>query len=123
MLKHSFLLIYRNFKRFKSTFMINLIGLTSALTCTLLIYLWIGDELSFDKFHEKDQRLFQVMVHEQTGGTTNTTGQTPEFLSQVLSDEIPEIEYASVVTPPAFFPSFTISSENHHVKGVGKFVD
>jgi hypothetical protein len=38
MLSHSLLLIYRNFRRFKSTFFINLTVLSVGMTCTLLIY-------------------------------------------------------------------------------------
>ena len=54
MLKHYLLLIYRNIIRSKSYFFINLIGLSAGLVCTLLIYLWVRDELRMDKFHEKE---------------------------------------------------------------------
>ena len=63
MLRHTLLLIYRNTLRFKSTFLINLIGLSSGLACTLLIYLWAADELSFDRYHANNERLFQAMYH------------------------------------------------------------
>jgi putative ABC transport system permease protein len=65
MFRHNLLLIYRNFLRYKSTFFINLIGLSTGLACALLIYLWVKDELSVDKFHEKDNRLYQVMENKQ----------------------------------------------------------
>jgi hypothetical protein len=61
MLQHYFILIYRSFKRFKSTFFINLIGLSTGLASALLIYLWVHDELTMDKFHNKDNRLYMVM--------------------------------------------------------------
>ena len=54
MFRHNLLLIYRNFKRYKSSFLINLTGLSTGLACTLLIYLWVNDELSVDKFHITD---------------------------------------------------------------------
>ncbi len=41
MLKHNLLLFYRNFRRNKGTFMINLLGLSTGLACALLIYLWV----------------------------------------------------------------------------------
>ncbi|HMQ00661.1 MAG TPA: hypothetical protein PKC24_12830, partial [Cyclobacteriaceae bacterium] len=65
MFKHYITLIYRNILRAKSYFLINLVGLSTGLACTLLIYLWVRDELRMDKFHEKDARLFQVMEHQQ----------------------------------------------------------
>lgn len=55
---------FRNFKTNKSTFLINLIGLSTSLACTLLIGLWVMDELSYDHFHEQDAQLYQVMENE-----------------------------------------------------------
>jgi len=65
MLKHNLLLIYRSFKRDKSSFVINLIGLSSGLACALLIFFWVNDELSVDRFFENDKQLFQVMQNTQ----------------------------------------------------------
>ena len=64
MFKHSLLLTFRNFVKFKNSFFINLIGLSTGLACALMIYLWVNDELNFDRFHEKDSRLFQVMERQ-----------------------------------------------------------
>src|SRR5690242_1759871 len=47
LISHNLLIIYRNFLRFKSTFLINLLGLSTGLTCLVLIYLWVNDELNF----------------------------------------------------------------------------
>lgn len=52
MFRHNFLLTYRSFKRYRMSFFINLTGLSTGLACALLIYLWINNELSVDKFHE-----------------------------------------------------------------------
>lgn len=94
MYKHNFLLIYRNLKRFNSTFLINLIGLSTGLACALMIYLWVHDELSFDKFHEKDQRLFQVMELSQENGTTVVKESTQGPLAEAMVKELPEVEAA-----------------------------
>lgn len=122
MLRHNFLLIFRSFKRFKSSFFINLVGLSTGLACTLLIYLWVNDEMNFDKFHEKGDRIFQVMENREIEGSIKTTGQTQDFLARVLAEEMPEVELSTVVTPPNFFPSFTLSLAEKQVKGVAKFV-
>ena len=123
MLKHNFLLIIRNFRRFKSSFFINLLGLSTGLACTLLIYLWVNDELNFDQFHQKGDRIYQVMENKESEGSIRTTGQTLDFLGKVLAQEMPEVELAAVATPPNFFPSFTLSANEHQVKGIGKFVE
>lgn len=95
MLSHIIKLAFRNFKRHKSSFFINLIGLSTGLACALLILLWVQDELRMDKFHAKDDRLFQVMEHQQYAEDIMTTISTPGLLAETLADEIPEIEHAA----------------------------
>ena len=86
MLRHNFLLIFRNFRRFKSTFFINLIGLSSGLACALMIYLWVHDELSTDKFHENNSRLYQVFKNNpQADGTLVTMPHTPAMMARLLA--------------------------------------
>ena len=46
MFRHNLLISYRNFLRFKSSFFINLIGLSTGLACVLLIFIWVNDELN-----------------------------------------------------------------------------
>ncbi len=121
MLRHTLFLIYRNFKRFKTTFFINLIGLSTGMACTLLIWMWVSDEWSYDKYHEKGDRLFQVMEHKQTEKGIETYGYTQDFLAEVLATEMPEVEHAVTVTPPSFFPSFTLTANGRHVEATAKY--
>jgi putative ABC transport system permease protein len=121
MFQHNLLLIFRNFKRFKSTFFINLIGLSTGLACTLLIYLWVNDELSFDKFHEKDNRLFQVMQNEQNAESIETSEDTPSLLAEALIQEIPEVEYAVSSTNPSWHGKFNLLANNEQLKAAGQF--
>jgi putative ABC transport system permease protein len=121
MFKHNLLLFYRNFKRHKSTFLINLIGLSCGLACVLAIYLWINDEWSFDKYHVNDDRLYQVMVNAKTENGIETTKYTPHTLSDVLASEMPAVEYIVAATPDRCFPEFTLSAGDKKVKGFGKY--
>ncbi len=121
MFRHNLLLTYRNFKRHKSTFFINLIGLSCGLACVLLIYLWISDEWSFDKYHANDSRLYQVMTNVKSEKGIETDKSTPHTLADVLPSELPEVEYAATATPDLFFPAFTLSTNDKKAKGIGKF--
>ncbi len=124
MLQHSFLLIYRSFIRFKESFFINLIGLSTGLACALLIYLWVQDELKFDKFHEKDNLLFQVMERQQVGDGTTVKYRTSGLVAETLKDEFAEIEYAAAVIQSDWFPKFILSArEGEKLKAVGQFAD
>lgn len=95
---HIFKLAFRNFRRHKSSFFINLIGLSTGLACTLLIVLWVNDELQIDKFHVQDDRLFNVMEHQQYAESVMTTHSTPGMLAETLKDEVPEIALAATIT-------------------------
>jgi ABC-type antimicrobial peptide transport system permease subunit len=110
MFRHNLLITYRNFLRYKSSFFINLAGLSSGLACTLLIYLWVMDELSIDKFHEKDSQLFQVFQTLGIGSNSETIEYTPGLLAKALAEEMPEVELAASVVPSYWFSSQGIIS-------------
>jgi putative ABC transport system permease protein len=96
MFKHNLILIYRNFKRYKATFLINLTGLSSGLACVILIYLWVSDEVSFDRFHERESQLYQIMQNAPMANGIFTTEGTPGLLSEALAQEMPEVEQSAV---------------------------
>lgn len=107
MLTHNLLIILRNFKRFKSSFLINLLGLSTGLACALLIYLWVRDELNIDKFHAAGDRLLQVMEYQKNSETNiRVTDSTPGLLAEKIASDVPEVEYTAVVTPPYWFEPF-----------------
>ncbi len=119
MFKLNLLLTLRSFWRFKTTFFINLIGLATGLSCVLLIYLWVADELKVDQFHENDSRLYQVMEHQQYAKELLTTTSTPGVLAEALKTEIPEIEYAATTT---WINSEQFSIDDHSVRAEGFYV-
>ena len=119
MFRHNFLITYRNFLRYKSSFFINLIGLSTGLASVLLIYLWVYDELLFDKFHEKDNQLFQVL-RNIPGASNNieTHGSNSTLLPPALAAEMPDIEY---VVPMRSVPPGIVSAGKKSVKATGMF--
>ena len=119
MFRHNLLLIYRTFKRFKTSFFINLIGLSTGLACALLIYLWVNDELSIDKFHEKDSQLFQVIEHIQNIESIGTTNYTAGLLAETLAEEMPEVEYA--VASRLREENKTLSVGDTHIKAIVQY--
>jgi ABC-type antimicrobial peptide transport system permease subunit len=123
MLKHNLLLIFRGFKRDKSSFVINLIGLSTGLACALLIFFWVNDELSVDRFFENGKQLFQVMQNTQGANGIETIDATPGHLAKALSDEIPEVEYAVAVVPTSFnISKGIVSTSDKQIKSVGQYV-
>jgi putative ABC transport system permease protein len=120
MLRHHLLLVFRNFKRHKSSFFINLIGLTAGLSCALLIYLWVSDEMQVDQFHNK--RLYQVMMNEHLGDGINTRDGTPGPLAEALAKEMPEVELAVMASPGFWLGKSKVSADNNKaITAAGKF--
>ncbi|MHA4809375.1 ABC transporter permease [Flavitalea flava] len=122
MYRHNFQILFRNYRRYKSTFVINLIGLSAGLACALLIYLWISDELGFDKFHHYDSRLYQVMVNERQGDRINTSDGTSGLFGEIVKNDLPEVEYAVTTTPSNWFRKFNINYRNSTLGAIGNFV-
>lgn len=119
MLKHFLLLVYRNFIRAKGYFAINLIGLSTGLACTLLIFMWVNDELNMNKFHVKDARLYQVMEVQKYADGPMVTTSTPGLLAETFKSEFPEVEYAATTT---WVNSFTLSFKDNNIKAKGWYV-
>lgn len=99
MLRHYFNLIARGFRRYKTVFAINLLGLSTALTSVLLIFLWTSDELSVDQYNHNNERLFQIKQNIVDEDRIHTGTGTPGILARTLADEIPEVEYAVAYVP------------------------
>ena len=116
MIKHGLIVIYRNFLRSRSYFAINLAGLTAGLACSLLICLWVRDELNMNRFHEKGDRLYQVMEHQHYADHIMTTTSTPGILAENLKLEFPEVEYAATTT---WVNPFTLSVDDLNIKAEG----
>jgi putative ABC transport system permease protein len=60
MLKTYFKLVYRNLIKGKAYSVINILGLTIGLASSILILLWVQNELSFDKFHKNAGQIYRV---------------------------------------------------------------
>ena len=109
MLKHNFLISYRNFLKNKSSFLINLTGLSTGLACVLLIYLWVHDEMRVDKFHQKDSQLYQIMQHYKFPNEIQTWEQSGGPVAKAIVQEMPEVEAATNSSNDYFRPKGIIS--------------
>src|SRR3954463_3405429 len=113
MIRHSLIVILRNFRKYKSTFLINLVGLSTGLTCAILIALWAADEYSMDQFHALDSRLYRVMVNNAIDGKIETSTSTQAILGDALQAEVPEVEMA--VTTLGGNIDITLTNEDKHL--------
>jgi len=123
MIRHNFLISFRGFLRHRSSFLINLLGLSSGLACVLFIYLWVQDEYRVDSFHEKGDRLYQLMTNYQLGNGIQTWENTPGPMAEAMLADFPEVEKATLSENSAFFkPKGILSVGDKHLPVEGTFV-
>lgn len=78
---------------------LNILGLTVGISASLLLMLYIQDEKGIDKFHEKSDRIYQVMEHQiYSGNNIFTTNANPGPLKDAFKAEMPEVEHIAQVT-------------------------
>lgn len=87
MLKNFIVITLRNLRKNATYSFINIAGLSIGIACSLLILLWVNDELSFDRFHAKVNRLYQVWVNGTFDGKVNSWNSLPLPTYEALKSE------------------------------------
>lgn len=121
MIKNYLLITFRNLLRNKAFSFINIFGLAFGISCSLIIFLWVRDELNTDGFHVNNDRLYKILENQTySGGRMYTFSSTPGPMAPVLKDEFPEIELATRITWEER-RLFQFGEKNFYE--VGRFVD
>ncbi|GAB3529428.1 ABC transporter permease [Pontibacter brevis] len=95
MFKNYLKMAYRNLMRHKVFSLINVSGLALGMTCSILILLWVKDEVSINRFHADINNLYRVMeVQSYPGADDLTTDANPGPLAEALEQELPEVKHA-----------------------------
>ncbi len=92
MFKNYLVTAWRNLRRYKGYSLINIIGLAIGLAACLLILLWVRDELRYDRYHEKADRIFRVVEFGEIGGVPEKFALVPYRAAPAFASEIPEVE-------------------------------
>ena len=88
----------RHALKYKGYTTINLLGLIVGLASSMMILLWVQDELGKDQFHAKSDRLYQLWRNmHQANGEVITTGAIPQPLEEVLENDYPEVDEVTLV--------------------------
>lgn len=99
MLKNYFKIAYRNLLKKKVYSFINIVGLGVGMACCVLIFMFVQDELSYDKYHEKGDRIYRVLHGELAGDGVEEGTSTEDYwvwgnapIGPALQLDFPEIE-------------------------------
>ncbi|MDM8161748.1 ABC transporter permease [Labilibaculum sp. K2S] len=94
MILNFFKVAFRNMRKYKGYTFINIVGLAVGLACVFLIYLFVQDELSYDKFYPKYKDIYRVATKVKMG-ERKMDGNTicAPFSPNAVAD-FPEVKYA-----------------------------
>jgi putative ABC transport system permease protein len=92
MIKNYLKIAWRNLVKNKLFSAINIFGLALGITSCLLIILYVVDEMSFDNFHEKGDRIYRLNNDIVYGGKDMRMAQTPDILAPTLKKDYPQVE-------------------------------
>jgi len=99
MFKNYIKIALRNISRHKGFSFINISGLALGLAVFMLIMLWVRDEKSYDRFHQKTDLLYRLVGKAKLGEQTFKAVVSPGEFVPFLQDVIPEIEESSRFRP------------------------
>lgn len=94
MLRNFFKVAIRNLLKSKGFSVINLLGLSIGMASAMLICIWIVNEIRFEQFHEKKDRIYEVWNKAAFSGKMNTWNTTPKVLARTIEKDVPEVEAA-----------------------------
>ena len=92
MLKNLITYSLSSFKRQRSYIIINILGLSIGIACSLLIALYVINEASYDKYNKKKDRIYRADLNGKIGGQEVTIYATPAIMGPTILKEFPEIE-------------------------------
>lgn len=92
MFKNYLLIAWRNLKNNKAFSFINIAGLAIGLATCLLILLYVTDELSYDRYNEKADRIYRIDGDVHFGGNYFNLATAPEPMAEAMKRDYPEVE-------------------------------
>ncbi len=80
--------------RKKGYTLINILGLAIGIACFLLIFFYVWDESSFDKFHEKGDDIYRVGLDRKYPERMRSYAIIPYSYAEMMENDFPEVKEA-----------------------------
>ena len=120
MFKNYFKTAWRSILRSKGFSFINISGLAIGMASAILIFLWIQNEISYDRFHTNLNKLYEVWGNDVYNGEIQSETATPEIMAPVLKNDVPEIDKVSRIS---WGEDYLLSINDKKLKAHGNLVD
>ncbi|MEL7533568.1 MAG: ABC transporter permease, partial [Bacteroidota bacterium] len=90
MLRNYILIAWRNLLRNRRYSLLNLLGLSTGLACFMLISLYLIDEMSYDRFHSKSDRIYRLIEKIDLDGQGEISSSNPFPVGPTIVNEHPQ---------------------------------
>jgi putative ABC transport system permease protein len=97
MLKNYFKITLRNLIKNKWFSLINIIGLTIGISASLIVHIYISQELSFDSFHKDGERLYRVTKSTETSNGIDYDDAIPYPLIKALKSDFTQFDASTQI--------------------------
>jgi putative ABC transport system permease protein len=98
MLKNYFKTALRNLLRQRSSAVLNIAGLAIGITCSIILFLLIRHQLSFDTFHSKYESIYRVVSESDGNDGKDYSAGIPAVLATAFKNDFPEAEAVAFTT-------------------------
>ncbi|KAF0199303.1 MAG: lipoprotein release ABC transporter permease [Bacteroidetes bacterium] len=104
---------FRNLSRIRLHYLINIIGLSIGLICFIIIMLYVTDEVSFDRYHSRADRIYRITSTTDFEGVAERSSSCPAPLGPTLVNDYPDIIEKMTRVFNDWSSEFYIEYENH----------
>jgi putative ABC transport system permease protein len=94
MLKNYFKIALRNFLRHKGYSVINMAGFSIGMACCLLILIYVRHELSYDRYHKDEERIYRIAQDIRTQTSNRVFAPISPMVAPTLKTDYPQVEQA-----------------------------
>ena len=99
MFKNHLKIAWRSILKHKGLFTINIVGLAIGIATALVIFLFLVDELSYDRYHKKANHIVRVVLRGKMNGELIKEAVTPGPVAKTLQEEFPEVLQGTRIKP------------------------
>lgn len=117
MFKYYLIIAFRNFRKHKAFAVINILGLSVGMAIAMLSLLYVINEFSFDRFHEKKERIYRLIAKTESAEGTETSAIMTAGVGPSFLQEVPEVENMTRISNPRN-AVLTFQNENFNVQNL-----
>lgn len=111
---------FRQLRRNRTISFINISGLAIGMATAILIFLWVANELSYDRFHPNKDRIYELYSQTKINGQLQANGALPSILAPVLKADYPQVEEVNRLSGVG---SFVLKHGEKRFEGKGMLTD